>query len=98
MFSNNDNDFKEIGSFLLSCMMYRIDDLSNEYIQSNEYLEFYSKYSEILKKLANLLPSETFALVLELDSIGNKLSADNQNFFYKKGFFDCRTVFKFLDK
>ncbi len=96
MFSND--DYKEIESFLLSCMMCRIDDLSNEYAKSKEYLEFYNKYSEILRKLASLLPSETFALVLELDSISNKLSADNQNFFYKKGFFDCRTVFKFLNK
>ncbi|AEY68009.1 hypothetical protein [Clostridium sp. BNL1100] len=92
----NNVGFKDRETFILSCMDSRIDKLSDEFINSASYLEFSAKYQDILKKLANLLPSETFALVLELDSLNGKLSSDNQTFFYKQGFFDCRMVFNFL--
>ncbi|AEY64481.1 hypothetical protein [Clostridium sp. BNL1100] len=98
MFNKNNDIFKSRESFILSCMDRRIDELSDEFSNSADCLEIYNKYQDILKKLANLLPSETFALVLELDSINGKLSSDNQAFFYKQGFFDCRTVSKFLNK
>ncbi|EPR09609.1 hypothetical protein [Ruminiclostridium papyrosolvens] len=96
MFFKNDDGFKSRENFILSCMDSRIDNLSDEFINSAAYLEFSAKYQDTLKKLANLLPSETFALVLELDSLNGKLSSDNQTYFYKQGFFDCRMVYNFL--
>ncbi len=96
MIYNNDDDFMGRETFIQSCMDSRIDNLGDDFTSSAAYMEFSDKYQDILKKLANLLPSETFELVLQLDCLNGKLSVDNQVFFYKQGFFDCRRLFNFL--
>ncbi len=97
MFFGYDDD-KNIESFILSCIEDRINDLSNEFIKSSQYSDFYSQYTTILKKLEQLLPRETYALILQLDSLYEKLSVDYQNFFYNQGFLDCRMVINLLHK
>jgi archaellum component FlaC len=89
---------KNIESFILSCIEDRINDLSNEFNKSSQYSDFYNQYTNILKKLEQLLPKETYALILKLDALYEKLSVDYQNFFYNQGIIDCRMVFNLLYK
>ncbi len=97
MFFGYDDD-KNIESFILSCIEDRINDLSNEFNKSSQYSDFYNQYTDILKKLEQLLPKETYALILQFDTLYEKLSVDYQNFFYKQGFLDCRMVYNLLHK
>ena len=97
MFFGYDDD-KNIESFILSCIEDRINDLSNEFNKSSQYSNFYNQYTDTLKKLEQLLPRETYALILQLDSLYEKLSVDYQNFFYNQGFLDCRLVLNLLHK
>ncbi len=92
------SDDKNIESFILSCIEDRINDLSNEFNESSQYSDFYNQYTNILKKLKQLLPKETYAIILQLDSLYEKLSVDYQNFFYMQGLLDCRMVFNLLHK
>ncbi len=54
-FSSNTNNVSNFGSFILSSIDNRIEQLSNEYSNSAEYLEFYYLYNDILKQLEKVL-------------------------------------------
>ncbi len=85
-------------NFALSFIDNRIDELSMDFNSSTEYSEFYSLYSEILNELRRTLSRESFALIMQLDNLLEKLSVDYQNYFYKQGFQDCRSLFNLLVK
>ncbi len=92
------NSTEKFEKFALSFIDNRIDELSIDFNNSTEYSEFYDLYSNILKELKQTLSRESFALIMQLDNLLEKLSVDYQNYFYKQGFRDCRTLFNLLFK
>lgn len=97
-FSYSEDSLKKSKNFFISCIEDRINELSTEYNQSVQYSDFYKQYNEVLKKLEQILSQESFALILLLDGLYEKLSVDYQNFFYEQGFLDCRILLDFLKR
>ncbi|QNU68181.1 hypothetical protein EHE19_007090 [Ruminiclostridium herbifermentans] len=85
-------------SFILSSMDNRIKELSNEYSNSAEYLEFYYLYNDIFNQIREALPSESSDLIDRLDSLHGSYLVGHQKFFYEQGFSDCRMLFNLLHK
>lgn len=97
-FSSKTNISSTFGSFVLSSIDNRIEELSNEYSNSAEYLEFYYLYNDILKQLEKLLPPESSDLIHQLDDIQGNYLVGYQKYFYKQGFSDCKMMFNLLHK
>ncbi|QNU67478.1 hypothetical protein EHE19_002835 [Ruminiclostridium herbifermentans] len=97
-FSSNTNNSSNFGSFILTSIDNRIEELSNEYSNSSEYLEFYYLYNDILKQLEKVLPPESSDLIHQLDSIQGNYLVGYQKYFYKQGLLDCKMMFNLLNK
>ncbi len=97
-FSSKTNSSSTFGSFILSSIDNRLEELSNEYSNSAEYLEFYYLYNDILKKLEKVLPPEALDLINQLDSIQGNYFVAYQKYFYKQGLLDCKMLFNLLQK
>lgn len=97
-FSSNTNNGSNLGSFILSSIDNRIEELSNEYSNSAEYLEFYYLYNDILKQLEKVLPLEFSDIINQLDSLYGNYLVGYQKYFYKQGLLDCKMVFNLLHK
>ena len=97
-FSSNTNNGSKFESFILSSIDNRIEELSNEYSNSAEYLEFYYLYNDILTQIKQALPSESLDLTEQLDTLFGNYLVSYQKYFYNKGFLDCRMIYKLLQK
>ncbi len=97
-FSSKTNSSSNFGSFILSSIDNRVEELSNEYSNSAEYLEFYYLYNDILKQLEKVIPPESSDLIHQLDSIQGNYLVGYQKYFYKQGLFDCKMMFNLLHK
>ncbi len=95
---DNGGTTENFENFALSFIDNRIEELSINFNNSTEYSDFYILYSEILNELRRTLSRESFALIMQLDNLLEKLSVDYQNYFYKQGFKDCRSLFYLLLK
>ena len=97
-FSSNTNNGSKFGSFILSSIDNRVEELSNEYSNSSEYLEFYYLDNNILKQLEKVLPRESSDIINQLDSLYGNYLVGYQKYFYKQGFSDCKMMFNLLHK
>jgi hypothetical protein len=97
-FSSNTNNGSNFGRFIISSIDNRIDELSNEYSNSTEYLEFYYLYSDILKQLEKVLPLESSDIINQLDNLYGNYLVGYQKYFYKQGLLDCKRMFNLLHK
>ena len=97
-FSCNTNSSSKFERFVLSSIDNRIEELSNEYSESAEYIEFYYLYNDIFNQIREALPSESLDLIDRLDSLHGSYLAVYQKFFYEQGFSDCRMLFNLLHK
>ncbi|QNU66730.1 hypothetical protein EHE19_018120 [Ruminiclostridium herbifermentans] len=97
-FSSNTNNGSKFRSFIISSIDNRIDEISNEYSNSTEYLEFYYLYSDILKQLEKALPLESSDIINQLDNLYVNYLVGYQKYFYKQGLLDCKMMFNLLHK
>jgi len=95
-FGCNANSRSKFESFILLCIDNRIEELSNEYSTSTEYLNFCYLYNDIFNQIREALPSESLDLIDRLDCLQGSYLAVYQKFFYEQGFSDCRMLLDLL--
>jgi len=74
----------------------RLDKLDTEFRSKKEVQELLNKKAFLHEFLMNAVPEAVKSALLEYDDTGFHIGDLQRKFHYKKGFFDCSAIMRFL--
>ncbi len=88
--------FKKSERFIEQSIDSRIDDLSNDYLETVQCITTDKEREVLFQKLKRKLSKEDLSLLIKYDDLYSKIISSYQNYFYRQGFLDCRLIFNFF--